>query len=671
MASQPDSAALVIAKAEAKRSATLVQGAALAGACVCIALAGMLQPPINQRRRELELVMSPELAKALPPKYAWVSAAGGAFRGIAVDLLWMRAEALKQEGKYYEAHQLAKWICTLQPRFADVWAFQSWNMSYNISVGTHTREERWRWVYNGIRLLRDEGIPNNPRAVGLYHQMAWIWFHKVGQHMDDMHRYYKRAWAARMETLLGPPPTGATAAEEVDWFRPVGEAPRTLEALIEAHPGVRKLVDDLDDMGVDVTEGTASDRLFHPLEERFFRAYTLHRLDQSSAALRREPVERSEAHQKLVKWLTAAPEVELDALLAYLRAKVLREQYKMDAAYMLGVTGRLGTDEPMPLDWRTPWSQCIYWGLYGTDQSRDVLNPDESAVLNTDRILLFSLQYLFRNGRVLFRLNPDKPMESYLAFMPDMRFIDAMHEKYKELGEKYREEGENVENRTAEVIRSGHVNFLEEALVDLYYGGREEEAQNYLNYLAKHYPNPYTGQKQAQYFQNVKDFVRTQVGDLATREVSQALILLIARRAYMNLAGGDGEAYTAAVGRAYEVYQAFQSEHADSREGRMSLLPFDQLLSGALIQFISDPSLPVHLRSMVWNRVNPEVQQWCWDAPEFVSFILEECDRSNIAQERAFPEPPGMEEWRRTNKGWQRQEDFADDLREKQKAQDE
>ena len=147
-----DSGHYVIKRVEAKRSATLIQAAALAVAAICVALAASLQSPINAQRKELQLVMQSEIYKELPPEYAWVSAFGGAFRGIAVNFLWMRADSLKEEGKYYDAHQLAKWICTLQPRFADVWNFQAWNMSYNISVATHTAQERWQWVYNGIRL---------------------------------------------------------------------------------------------------------------------------------------------------------------------------------------------------------------------------------------------------------------------------------------------------------------------------------------------------------------------------------------------------------------------------------------------------------------------------------------------------------------------------------------
>jgi hypothetical protein len=177
VATIPDTDRYVIERVESQRSAHLVQLGALAIAALCIALAAAMQAPINEQRKELKLVLHSDIYKELPPKYAWVAAIGSSFRGLAADFLWTRLENLKQEGKYYEAHQLAQWICTVQPRFPAVWEFQAWNMAYNISVATKTAQERWQWVYNGIRLLRDEGIPNNPRMFALYDSLAWTWFH--------------------------------------------------------------------------------------------------------------------------------------------------------------------------------------------------------------------------------------------------------------------------------------------------------------------------------------------------------------------------------------------------------------------------------------------------------------------------------------------------------------
>ena len=658
----------VIARLKAQRGATLVQVGAVAGAAVCIGLAALLQAPINQQRKELQLLMQSDIYRALPPKYAWISATGGVFRGVAVDLLWMRAENLKQEGKYFEAHQLAKWICTLQPRFPMVWTFQAWNMAYNISVATHTPQERWQWVYNGIRLLRDEGIPNNERVVPLYHELGWIWFHKVGDSSDDMHHYYKRIWAATMETLLGPPPTGVSTAETIDWFRPIAEAPRTLEALIKAHPGIEELLEQLEEAGVDVKAETNLQRIFHPLEEAFFRPYTAYRTARDLEALQADPSEPSDqAPDKLARFFARTPPAKLDPLLAYLRAKVLREQYKMDPQFMLEITGRLGTDAPIPIDWRTPWSQAIYWSMYGNDRGGEATNVEAFDVLKSDRLQVFSLQKLALGGRLLFRINQDDPMKSYLALMPDFRYTEAMHRKYLELGVKHKEEGEDVENRTAEIVRSGHVNFLHETIVNLYMAGRQDEARRYLEYLAQYYPHHHTGQRKELYLQGLYPFVRSQLRELATGKSALPLIHFMLARGYMNLANGEGQEYGQAVQEAGKIYRLYQKDFIDSSEGRQSLMPFAQLQTGALVDFIANRNIPVVLRSAVWQRVPDEVRRWTYRVPDFAAFLDGECKRLELDPQRAFPKPPGLEAWLKSHPVLLQEEDVAKEYKEKRR----
>jgi len=78
---------------------------------------------INAQRSEMKLVVNEPLENA-PPSLAFATVALGAFRGLIVDVLWIRADQLKEEGKFFDAKQLAEWITLLQPRFAAVWDFQ-------------------------------------------------------------------------------------------------------------------------------------------------------------------------------------------------------------------------------------------------------------------------------------------------------------------------------------------------------------------------------------------------------------------------------------------------------------------------------------------------------------------------------------------------------------------
>lgn len=182
----------------------LIQLAALVLAAVGILAAFMLTPAINQQRVDRQLTYDVEVGDSSNPAYA-LGASLGSFRGVLINVLWQRSEALKQEGKFFESNNLAEYITTLQPRFPDAWDIQAWNMAYNISVKTKTAEERWDWVNKGMTLLRDRGIPNNPNAVVLYRSIAWIMGHKMSGSTDDMHWYYKSRVAETWQTLLGLP----------------------------------------------------------------------------------------------------------------------------------------------------------------------------------------------------------------------------------------------------------------------------------------------------------------------------------------------------------------------------------------------------------------------------------------------------------------------------------
>ncbi len=142
-----------------------------------------------------------------PPLVVFTTVALGGFRGMIADLLWMRAIRLQEENKVFEMAQLADWIAKLEPRFTTVWAFNAWNLSYNISILFPDPEDRWRWVDAGIRLLRDEGLKYNPRSAALYRELGWLYQHKIGFYMDPAHVVYKWKLVQEMAGVFdGPRP---------------------------------------------------------------------------------------------------------------------------------------------------------------------------------------------------------------------------------------------------------------------------------------------------------------------------------------------------------------------------------------------------------------------------------------------------------------------------------
>ena len=172
-------------------------------AAALLAGSGQMQKVLNRDREQLGLTRMNALENA-PPMLAFTTVALGGFRGLIANALWIRANDLQNDDKFFEAAQLASWITDLEPSFTQVWLFQSWNMAYNISVKFKDFPDRWRWVECGIELLRDEGLRYNPDNILIHRELAWFFQHKMGQNLDDANAYYKQQWAAEMTPFFGP-----------------------------------------------------------------------------------------------------------------------------------------------------------------------------------------------------------------------------------------------------------------------------------------------------------------------------------------------------------------------------------------------------------------------------------------------------------------------------------
>jgi hypothetical protein len=169
-----------------------------------------VQQSLNRDRDRLGLTRASALEGA-PPVLAFTTVALGGFRGLISNYLWIRANDLQLDDKFFEAAQLAEWITALEPHFTQVWLFQAWNMAYNISVKFKDASDRWRWLERGIELLRDDGLRYNPNDLLIHRELAWFFQHKMGQNLDDANLYYKQEWAREMMPFFGPDGTNVAA----------------------------------------------------------------------------------------------------------------------------------------------------------------------------------------------------------------------------------------------------------------------------------------------------------------------------------------------------------------------------------------------------------------------------------------------------------------------------
>ena len=170
-------------------------------AIALVSASGFNQKAMNSIQRDVGLTRVEPLENA-PPMLAFSTVALGGFRGIIANLLWMRANRLQVDGKYFELVQLSDWITKLQPNFTHVWKHLAWNMSYNISRNFRSKEDRWLWVQSGLELLRDRAIPLNPNKAVLYEELAWILHDKMGKKIDDAHFHFKEIWAQEFNELI-------------------------------------------------------------------------------------------------------------------------------------------------------------------------------------------------------------------------------------------------------------------------------------------------------------------------------------------------------------------------------------------------------------------------------------------------------------------------------------
>ena len=162
-----------------------------------LTLAGALNIKLLDQRAAAHLTEAPP-TENMPPGVAFTTVALGGFRGLLADFLWMRAGTLQDEGRYFELVQLSDWIARLQPRSPPVWAYHAWNMAYNVSALMTDPAERWRWVRNGLALLRDDGLAANPGSARLHQELAWIFLHKLGTDSDSAAAYYRQQLAAEV-----------------------------------------------------------------------------------------------------------------------------------------------------------------------------------------------------------------------------------------------------------------------------------------------------------------------------------------------------------------------------------------------------------------------------------------------------------------------------------------
>lgn len=610
----------------------------------CLAGSALMIPEINRQRRDLQLdVISEAAVRTLPPNEALTTAGLSIFRGVAVNVLWYRMNRLKEEGSFYEINQISNWLVTLQPRYPHVWSFMAWNMEYNISVATHTPEERWDWVNKGIRLLRERGIPNNPNSIRLYRELGWVFFHKIGQFSDDMNWYYKTRLATEWQEALGEP-GGKTTQEIVDQFRAVAEAPDTLEQLAAADPMMPALLARLNESGFPPDETTL---------RRIGRiAMVLGSLDAKALGLDASKLRDDE--QKLHGILeTSELKPAVPLYLAYLRKKVITQSYRMDPAFMLKLMERYG-----PIDWRHPAAHACYWNSLGTerieairkavDKSRAdrLVGSQDIELLNTYRGVMHGLQELLFRGRISFDPVGGRPPD----LLPDPRFIDSYDVAYRNALNQLVEEGPFQQGTTE--FEAGYENFLFTAINYAYFYGEREQAQRLLDQAHKMFGHMPDRAIQPRYTKPLDDVVFEETFrnlDLLyhARQFIDGMMIQAFSEGLMNNRSDVFAKYMEFAQRVHAQFNEKVRSVPNAPQDPQGLPPFERMLADGYTSYMRAPQLDPLRRFHIWSNTPNELRLLTYD--RIMEFAGEAATKAGLDPQRAFPEPEGMEQWRKDN----------------------
>jgi hypothetical protein len=610
-----------------------------------VTASGTMVPRLLQKAQEQELRYTADPVEGAPPIVA-LGTAIGALRGIIADYLWIKLQSRKEQGLFYEAMADADLITKLQPRFAEVWGFHGHNMAYNISVLTNTPEERWAWVNAGIDLVRNRGLRYNPNDLGLNKELAFWFAHKIDGVADDAHLHYKRELAREWHFLLGAPPMGQQEREA--WLRQVADAPDSIQALEAQHPQVKALEEAL------TRELSPFDRRFgFKLDREFLLNVGRWQASKGSPYARILGLDRRFAQNDPIyaafdRVLGDPANQEATArLLAFLRKKVLREDYNMDPSLMADYTRDYG-----PFDWRHPQSHAFYFSRLGADSGADRYAGEDDVykVLNNDRLAIQAMQALNHSGMMgVDPFSTDNPTR-----MHDNRWIKPIEKYFRDLYQKHYQ----VRGAGGDTFIDFHENFMAQAIRQLYRAGDVEGAQEILGHLDELYgrggliPNE-------KYSKDVETFVRDNtygeyemVPDVARTDVYAAL----QRGIREGLLLGNQKVMDEAMKYARELTEYFQSTRYTDfvnkfGERRMADLVGDlrQSVETVFRAMLLDRSQPLLDRLVMYNRAGDDLKRLAYDAVrEQVALELSEGPLGGVYRiEEVLPEPPGMEEYRR------------------------
>ena len=449
-----------------------------------------------------QTTLSQEAVSELPASMQVAGVALGPLKGLLVDVLWWRSERMVEDKEFFESLQLSEWITSLQPTYPSVWSYQGFNLAFNISHNFSDFDERWNWIHEGIKLLRDKGIKFNPdweKNRDIRFELVHIFYRKIEGISDTEARRFQDKWTLEMLKYFD---RGDRAELEE-----LASAPKTYEELFQI-PEVKKLEELYAKTGVDLKTWIQ----VNPVTWKSFKEDT--------------------------------PEFRLynfamRKILFYFKRKAIEDEINMDVDRILKTDLEYG-----PLDWRTHQAQIIYWGVE-QDYQKFKLNG-----VNYSEYVRAAMLSSFYNGKVMFSEKGD-----YFQKTHNIEILPKLHNFFDFL---LYDSGLDENSKEFKRIDRIHEDFLERAIVITYTYNQIEASKELFEHYELYLPEDHNV-KFEQYVVNGL----TRSLKVTNKNTRRSFIESILFKAYEDAARGEWDRYHGYLKIAKLIHKAHQLENKD------------------------------------------------------------------------------------------------------------
>ena len=470
--------------------------------------------------------------KNAPGWVSFTTVALGSFRGLLADLLWLHQISLKDQGSYFEMVQLANWITDLQPQFAGSAVYLGWEMAYNLSVTCSNFEDRWRWIQEGLKLLRDKAMIYNPEDTNIYFDMTRIYTEKLGNVYDDAHLFYKNKLFMETTRVMGKKPDWEAMAAVVPNFRLSDWEPeRRFNEKFPPKSEARQIIDSAG----------------YPDFETLLSAY----------------VKFDHMPEGLVKLSSE----DRDWLNNYLRAAWIWNAFRLNPHRVLAVNREFGD-----LDWHTCEAQGIYWSYLGLE-----FRPPNQRRRQLDNFIAISLQSTFRSGRPLVT-DPEKMV--YYIGVPNFSVVDRTL--------RAAEEGYELNKNDTSFLLSRNY-FLRDAVVLFYTYGQTAKAEEMYKLLKKYDVGMTDSKLTLEQFYNAE--LAETIRFATVKDIGELLVGMIYRSIHFRVLGDNRHAAELEASADW-MYNRFV-EMNKARERGVELPPLEVIYRVVIDNFMKNAPKPL------------------------------------------------------------------------------